>query len=60
MDISKAFLLLGYVSLQGQPFKLEVEKILPELLGKEVDVLRSYHLVFETILLFSETMIFYF
>jgi hypothetical protein len=34
MDISRAFSLLGYVMLEGQPFKLEVGKIVPQLLGK--------------------------
>jgi len=45
---SRAFLLLGNARLEGQPFKLEVEKIIPLLLGEGVDVLCSYPLVFET------------
>jgi hypothetical protein len=36
MDISRVFLLLGYVRLEVQPFKLEVEKIVPQLLGEDL------------------------
>jgi len=45
---SRAFVLLGYARLESQPFKLEVKKIVPMLLGEGVDVLCSYPLVFET------------
>jgi hypothetical protein len=57
MDISRQFSLLGYVRLEGQPFKLEVEKIVPQSLGKGDDVLCSYPLVFETTFWYSETRI---
>jgi hypothetical protein len=45
---SRAFLLLCYARLEGQLFKLEVEKIVPLMFVEGVDVLCSYHLVFET------------
>jgi len=45
---SRAFFLLGYARLEGQPFKLEVVKIVPLLLGEGVDVLCRLPLVFET------------
>jgi hypothetical protein len=57
MDISTAFLLLGYVRLEDQQFKLEVEKIVPDLLGEGSDVLSSYQLIFATTFLYSETCI---
>jgi hypothetical protein len=53
----REFSLLGYVKLEGQPFKLEVEKMLPQLLGKGDDVPCSYTLVFETTFCYSETRI---
>jgi hypothetical protein len=45
---SRAFLFLGYARLEGQPFKLEDEKIVLLLLGEGVYVLCSCPLVFET------------
>jgi hypothetical protein len=45
---SRAFLLLGYARLEGQPFKLEIEKIVQLLLGEGVDVFFSYPLFFES------------
>jgi hypothetical protein len=51
------FYLLGCVRLEGQPFKLEVEKIVHNLLGKGFDVLCSYPLVLETTFQYSEARI---
>jgi hypothetical protein len=49
--------LLDYVRLESQPFKLAVEKIVPQLLGEGFDVLCSYPLFFETTFQYSEARI---